>query len=100
MKLSEQTLRPEAVGYCFILLVSYYEQSQAPLLPPFTQSFHEHLSGRVQMLLLLPRTCWLQGREGPLPRLQLDHSVRGLVPPPLPHLPENSSVAPPLRLSV
>lgn len=50
MKLSEQTLRPEAVGYCFILLVSYYEQSQAPLLPPFTQSLREHLSGHVQML--------------------------------------------------
>lgn len=38
MKLSVQSSRPEAVRYCFILLVSYYQQSQSTPTAPRTQS--------------------------------------------------------------
>ena len=38
MKLSVQGSRPEAVHYCFILLVSYYQQSQSTPTAPRTQS--------------------------------------------------------------
>lgn len=38
MKLAVQSSRPEAVRYCFILLVSYYQQSQSTPTAPRTQS--------------------------------------------------------------
>lgn len=38
MKLSVQGSCPEAVRYCFILLVSYYQQSQSTPTAPRTQS--------------------------------------------------------------
>lgn len=56
---------PEAVRYCFILLVSYYQQSQStPTAPRNKPPFTLHLSGVVQMLKTYdgsPQSCVSSG---------------------------------------
>lgn len=64
---------PEAVRYCFILLVSYYQQSQsAPTAPraqsPFYITFIRRCTNVENIWRQPSELCFLQGLRGPLPK--------------------------------
>lgn len=61
--------RPEAVRYCFILLVSYYQQSQSTPTAPHTQSpfyitFIRHCTNVENIWWQPSELCFLWGRGG------------------------------------
>lgn len=64
-----QSSCPEAVRYCFILLVSYYQQSQWTPTAPHTQSpfyitFIRHCTNVENIWRQPSEMCFLQGWEG------------------------------------
>lgn len=72
MKLSVQSSCPEAVRYCFILLVSYYQQSKSTLTTPHTQNpFYITFIRRctnVENIWRQPSELWFLQGWGPLLR--------------------------------